>query len=82
MLGTAGVLFPEILSNLGTGGPAAQQACATTLLCNCRIARMQNAQCPTAKPGLTPLYASMTTCSTKLLSCMPMAVLELCAGVV
>jgi light-harvesting complex I chlorophyll a/b binding protein 2/light-harvesting complex I chlorophyll a/b binding protein 4 len=26
MLGTAGVLFPEILSNLGTGGPAAQQA--------------------------------------------------------
>ena len=26
MLGTAGVLFPEILSNAGTGGPAAQQA--------------------------------------------------------
>lgn len=25
MLGTAGVLFPEILKNLGTGGPAAQQ---------------------------------------------------------
>ena len=25
MLGTAGVLFPELLSNLGTGGPAAQQ---------------------------------------------------------
>jgi hypothetical protein len=26
MLGTAGVLFPEILNNLGTGGPAAKQA--------------------------------------------------------
>jgi Chlorophyll A-B binding protein len=31
MLGTAGVLFPEILSNLGTGGPAAQQVCTATL---------------------------------------------------
>jgi hypothetical protein len=32
MLGTAGVLFPEILSNLGTGGPAAQQVRAAVLL--------------------------------------------------
>ena len=32
MLGAAGVLFPEVLSNLGTGGPAAQQAwCAATI---------------------------------------------------